>query len=258
MPPLTKELLPNGVLWLTMDRPEVRNAFDDHQIERLTQAIEAAAVDEQVRVLVLASKGKHFCAGGDLNYMRRMGTMDYEENFADAQKLARLMYVLNFFPKPTIIRVQGAAFGGGVGLISCGDIVIGSPFAKLSLSEVKIGMVPATIAPYVIKAIGQRAARRLFLTGELIEAKKGLDLGFLSEIVELVHLDQRVQEIADQIIQNAPQALAKAKKIIFDIGEHAIDDQMIQYTCEVIAKARNSAEGKEGLSAFLEKRKPNW
>ncbi|MEO0339538.1 MAG: enoyl-CoA hydratase-related protein, partial [Bacteroidota bacterium] len=135
---------------------------------------------------------------------------------------------------------------------------VGTPFAKLSLSEVKIGMVPATIAPYVIKTIGQRAARRLFLTGELIDAQRGKELGFLSEIVETEELDKRVNELANQLISNAPKALSKAKQIIFDIGENPINEQMIKHTCEVIAEARNSQEGREGLTAFLEKRKPNW
>ncbi|WP_101756669.1 enoyl-CoA hydratase/isomerase family protein [Oceanicoccus sp. KOV_DT_Chl] len=255
---LAVELSPNGVLRLTMNRPEVHNAFDDHQAIRLIEALDRANDDPAVRVVVLASSGKSFSAGGDLNYMKRMSSNSYEENLADAAQLARLMKTLNFLTKPTVARVQGATFGGAVGLVSCCDIAIGTPNARFALSEVKVGMAPATIAPYVVRAIGTRAARRFFTTAEVISAEKALAIGLLSEVVSADDLDVTVDTIVESLLKNAPTGMQKAKQIIFDVAAGDITESMIKDTVSFIADIRHTDEGREGLSAFLEKRPPNW
>ncbi|MFA5630760.1 MAG: enoyl-CoA hydratase-related protein [Porticoccaceae bacterium] len=255
---LLQELSPNGVLRLTMNRPEVHNAFDDHQALRLINALEAAAANPAVRVVVLGSNGKSFSAGGDINYMRKMGGNTYEQNVADGGQLAKLMKVLNDLPKPTIARVQGAAMGGGVGLVCCCDIVIGTPKTRLALSEIKLGVLPATISPYVVRTIGQKAARRLFMTGEMVDADWALRLGFVSELVAEENLDARIDEVAGMLLKNAPNGIRLAKQLVFDVAEGDVTEEMIQRTVKLIADVRDSDEGREGLSAFLEKRAPNW
>ena len=255
---LKVEIDARGVMRIVLNRPEVHNAFDDHQAQRIIKALETAQSDDAVRVVILAAEGKSFCAGGDLNYMKRMGSNTYEDNLHDAGQLARLMKTLNFLPKPTIARVQGAAFGGAVGLVSCCDIAVGTPRAKFCLSEVKVGMVPATIAPYVARTIGEKAARRYFATAETIDAQRALALGLLSEVVDEEQLDATIESIVTALLGNAPQGVRKAKQIVFDVVDGEVTDTMIQHTVKFIADIRNSDEGREGLSAFLEKRKPNW
>jgi methylglutaconyl-CoA hydratase len=256
--PLLQSLDERGVLRLTMNRPEVHNAFDDDQTQRLITALETARSDAAVRVVILGSNGRSFSAGGDLNYMRRMGSNTYEENLEDAGQLARLMQTLNTLPKPTLARVQGGAFGGAVGLVSCCDMAVGTPRAKFGLSEVRVGLAPATIAPYVVRAIGERAARRYFMTGEPIGAETALQLGLLSELVPETYLDTRLNDLVDTLLQNAPIATQKAKQIVFDVSGAPISQDMIDHTVRYIADMRDSAEGREGLSAFLEKRQPDW
>ena len=256
--PLLVALDPRGVLRLTMNRPAVHNAFDDHQALRLIEALDGAADNNAVRAVVLGAAGETFCAGGDLNYMRRMGDNSYEENLADAAQLARLMKTLNFFPKPTIARVQGGAFGGAVGLVSCCDIAIGTPRARFALSEARVGMAPATIAPYVVRTIGEKAARRFFATAEVISAEKALSLDLLSEIVAEDALDEAIERILVAILNNGPVAVAKAKRIVFDVAGATVTDAMIEHTVRYIAGIRDSDEGREGLSAFLQKRAPAW
>ncbi len=255
---LLLHLSPEGILRLTMNRPEVHNAFDDHQIIRMTEVLEAASESEAVKVVILGSEGRSFSAGGDLNYMRRMGQNSYEENYADASRLAKLLKVLNFLPQPTIARVQGAAFGGGVGLICCCDMAIGTPRVKMALSEVKLGMVPATIGPYVVRTLGEKAARRLFITGEIVRAEEAKSLGFLNAIVEEEGLDGMVNEWAQKILKNAPNAVRAAKKLVFDVSSGEVTKEMIEGTIKLIADTRDSEEGREGLTAFLEKRPPSW
>ncbi|MEM9602246.1 MAG: enoyl-CoA hydratase/isomerase family protein [Pseudomonadota bacterium] len=247
-----------GVLRLTLNRPDVHNAFDDTLISALHAAFERAAADDTVRVLVLAGAGKSFSAGADMHYMRRMGTHSFEDNLADANRLAAMLRCLDTLPKPTVCRLHGAAMGGGVGLVSCCDIVIGSPRAKLALSEVKIGMIPATISPYVVRAIGARACRRLFQTGEMVHAERALALGWLSEVVEEDALDGAVDAVVEVLLANAPSAVRLAKQLVFDVADGAVDDRMVAQTVESIARVRDSVEGREGLSAFLEKRPPAW
>lgn len=255
---LIQEQSETGVLRIIMNRPEVHNAFDDIQIQRLIEALSNAENDPTVKVVILEGLGKSFSAGGDINYMRRMGSNTYEDNIEDASRLALLMKTLNFLPKPTIARVHGAAMGGGVGLVCCCDFAIGTPQAKLALSEIKLGMVPATIAPYVVQTIGAKAARRLFMTGEMLNADSALKLGLLSEVVDEAQLDTRIEELTGVLLANAPNGLSKAKQIVVDVAHGEIDDDMIAGTVKFIADIRDSDEGREGLSAFLEKRRPVW
>ena len=251
-------LSPEGVLNITMNRPQVHNAFDDKQIARLSAALDEAGANPAVRVVVIAGRGRSFSAGGDINYMRRMGSNTYEENLADGGQLARLMKTLNSLPKPTIARVQGAAMGGGVGLVSCCDFAIGTPSTRLALSEVKLGMVPATISPYVVMTIGEKAARRLFMSGQPVLGEEACRLGFLSAVVEEDQLDAAVIALARDLLKNAPEAVGRSKQLAMDVAASAINDDLIAATIKVIADVRDSDEGREGLSAFLEKRAPAW
>ncbi len=255
---LRQELRPEGVLVLTMNRPEVHNAFDDLQVRRLLGALEDARDNDKVRVVVLASAGKSFSAGGDIDYMRRMGLNTYEENLEDGGRLARLMKSLNFLPKPTIARVQGAAMGGGVGLVCCCDFAIGSPRAVFATSEVKLGMVPATISPYVAATVGEKAARRMFTSALPVRAEQAVALGLLSDIVPEEDLDKAVDDLAQTLLKNAPQAVRLSKQLAFDLSSRPICDELITDTVKLIADVRDSDEGREGLSAFLEKRAPDW
>lgn len=259
---MSKELITHldslGVLSITMNRPEVHNAFDEQQIARLTDVLSKAAENTDVKVIILGSDGKHFCAGADINYMQRMGGNTREQNLEDAAALAGLMKTLNTIPKPTIARVQGAAYGGAVGLVCCCDIAIGATSTVLSLSEVKIGLVPATIGPYVIRAIGQRAARRLFISGERVAAHAAQSMGLLHSVVEDELLEDAVQGIATALLENSPNAMAMAKQVVFELAPDEVTDDMIEYTIETIADIRESDEGREGTAAFLEKRSAYW
>lgn len=248
----------NGIATVTLNRPEKHNAFDDSVIEQMNQAFENIDADDSIRVMILAAKGMHFSAGADLAWMKRMATYSYDENLVDARNLAKMLKTLNFLSKPTIARVQGAAFGGAVGLVSCCDIAIATPNASFCLSEVKIGLIPATISPYVISAIGERAARRYFVTAERFTAEQALKLGLISEIIEDDELDANIATLAGAIKQNSPTAVIAAKKLAMDIGNTDISDPLIEDTCERIAQIRVSENGQEGLSAFLEKRSPSW
>jgi len=255
---LLSDLAADGILRVTMNRPEVHNAFDDHQIQRLLEVLKQAAGNPAVRVVVIAGEGKSFSAGGDINYMRRMGSNTYEENLADGGQLAQLMQTLNFLPKPTIARVQGAAMGGGVGLVSCCDYAIGCPRTKLALSEVKLGMIPATISPYVVATIGEKAARRMFMSGLPVSAEEALGMGFLSQVVAEDELDGAVESLAQALLKNAPDAVRLSKALAIEMAAGDITEDKISHSVQLIADVRDSDEGREGLSAFLEKRNPNW
>lgn len=247
-----------GVATLSINRPALHNAFDDSLITEITRALEQLADNDQVRVVILASEGKSFSAGADLNWMKRMAQYSYEENLKDANALATLLKTLNFLPKPTIARVQGAAYGGAVGLVSCCDMAVAATRVSFSLSEVKIGILPATISPYVIAAIGQRAARRYFLTAERFSAQTAAHLGLVSEVVEENDLDATVETLTEQLLANSPAAVCAAKQLVFDVADRPVNDQLIAQTSQAIAAIRVSEEGQEGLSAFLEKRTPDW
>jgi methylglutaconyl-CoA hydratase len=255
---ITYALSSNGVATITLNRPDIHNAFDDTVVAALTAAFKQAGEDPVVRLVVLASTGKSFCAGGDLNWMRRMATYTFEENLCDSQLLAEMLRTLNTLPKLTIARVQGPAYGGGVGLVACCDMAIASPEAAFCLSEVKVGMIPATIGPYLVRAIGQRASRRYFTTAELITAEKALELGLVAEVVVSDELDNCIAGIAKGLLRNGPRCVAEAKRLVLDIADGEITDAMIADTSRRIAETRGSDEGREGLTAFLEKRKPAW
>lgn len=247
-----------GVAYVTLTRPEKHNAFDDEMIAGLTRHFRQAGEDNKVRVLVLQAEGKSFSAGGDLRWMQRMAEYSYEENHADAMALATMLHTLNTLPKPTIARVQGAAFGGAVGLIACCDIAIGSKLSKFCLSEVKIGLIPATISPYVIEAMGPRVCRRYFQTAEVFSARRARRLGLLSETVTEEELDSTVNDLISQLLTNGPVAVGQAKALIRDVAYRPVDDSLMQETSKMIANIRVSEEGQEGLHAFLEKRPAKW
>ena len=247
-----------GVARVRLNNPDKHNAFDDQIIGELTEAFVAIADNSNVRVMVLGSEGKSFSAGADLEWMKRMASYSYEENLRDASALALMLKTLNEIPQPTIARVQGAAFGGAVGLVSCCDMAVAASAASFSLSEVKIGLVPATISPYVIAAIGQRAVRRYFVTAERFDAHRAMEIGLVNEVVDAEQLDQEIDRLIDALLANGPEAIIAAKRLVFDIAGKPIDQQLIDSTCETIAAIRVSEQGQEGLQAFLEKRKPHW
>jgi methylglutaconyl-CoA hydratase len=247
-----------GIARVTMNRPEKHNAFDDSVIAELRAAFDDLAARDDVRVVVLASEGKNFSAGADLGWMKRMAEYDYAHNLKDAQLLAGMLKALHDLPQPTIARVQGAAFGGAVGLVSCCDMAVAGEGASFCLSEVKIGLMPATISPYVIKAMGERAARRYFTTAERFRAAEGLRLGLVSEVAAEDELDAAVGALISALLQNGPQAVRAAKQLVVDVAGKEITPELIEHTCERIAQIRISDEGQEGLGAFLNKRKPNW
>ncbi|MFW2366975.1 MAG: enoyl-CoA hydratase/isomerase family protein [Desulforhopalus sp.] len=247
-----------GVATITLNNPDKHNAFDDTIIQELSSALAELAANPDLRVLILAAAGKTFCAGGDLEWMKRMARYSYDENLGDAEKLAAMLKALNFFPRPTIARVQGAAFGGAVGLISCCDMAVATPQAIFALSEVKIGLIPAVISPYVIDAIGQRAARRYFTTGERFSAETATSLGLISELVQEQLLDEKIDELVEIYSDNGPAAVAAAKQLVFRVAPRMISEDLVRYTSEEISRIRVSEEGQEGITAFLEKRKPAW
>ncbi len=248
----------HGVAQVRLNNPDKHNAFDDEIIGELTEAFVAIVDNSNVRVMVLGSEGKSFSAGADLEWMKRMASYSYDENLRDASALALMLKTLNEIPQPTIARVQGAAFGGAVGLVSCCDMAVAASAASFSLSEVKIGLVPATISPYVIAAIGQRAARRYFVTAERFDAHRALQLGLVNEVVDAEQLDQEIDRLINTLLANGPEAVTGAKQLVFDVAGKPIDQQLIDATCETIAAIRVSEQGQEGLQAFLERRKPQW
>jgi methylglutaconyl-CoA hydratase len=258
MPPSLQTRLEGAVARLRLTRPAVHNAFDAALIAELTAALQAVAANPGVRAVVLEAEGPSFSAGADLHWMRGMATASEEENRHDSLALARLMRTLDELPKPTIARVQGAAFGGGVGLVACCDIAIGVPEAKFGLTESKLGLLPAVISPYVIAAIGARNARRYFATAELFDAAEALRIGLLHQLVDADALDAAVQRQIDLLLKVGPVASALAKTLIRDVAAHADGVQHDADNAALIAHLRVSPEGQEGLSAFLDKRKPAW
>lgn len=247
-----------AVLRLRLDRPQLHNAFDADLIARLTAALEAAAGDAAVRVVVLEGAGASFSAGADLNWMRGMAAAGEAENRADALALARLMRALDELPKPTIARVHGAAFGGGVGLVACCDVAIGVPEAKFGLTESRLGLLPAVISPYVVAAIGPRQARRYFASAEIFDAAQALRIGLLHEVVEAEALDAAVERQVALLLKAGPVASASAKRLVRDVALQPDRDLLDPANAELIAALRVSPEGQEGLSAFLDKRAPAW
>lgn len=245
-----------ATVWL--NRPAVRNALDEVLISEITQAINYFERDAAVRVVVLAGRGKVFCAGADLNWMKRMAGYSVEQNQADAMGLATMLQTLKQVTKPTIARVHGAAFAGGMGLASACDVVVAEPTAEFCLSEVRIGLIPATISPYVIQALGIQAAKRYMLTAERISAKEAHRLGFVQELCEAGTIDAAIAQISQALIAGGPMALAQTKALMETVVNRCLDDELINQTAGLIAKLRASDEGREGVSSFLEKRQPTW
>jgi len=249
----------NGVATLTLNRPDVHNAFDDALIANIVHALNDIEQNNDVRIVVLASNGKHFSAGADLAWMKRMAELDEEQNRNDAHDLAELMYKLNNLSKPTIALVNGAAYGGAVGLIACCDMAIATQRSRFCLSEVKIGLSPAVISPFVVRAIGERQARRFFLSAEVFDAQQAERFELIHQLVENEdELKTKGQELIQFLLQNSPQAVTKTKQLIQTVSGAPLDQNTRDYTVNLIASIRVSEEGQEGLGSFLEKRKPKW
>ena len=247
-----------GVANLILNRPEVHNAFDDQMIAELIRVLDQLAADDKVKVLTLSARGKNFSAGADLNWMRSMAQKNYQQNLDDANELAALMHKLDKFPKPTIALVQGAAFGGAVGLVACCDMALAEQGASFCLSEVKIGLIPAVISPYVMRALGERQCRRYFLTAERFSAGSALTMGLVHQVVAVGELASQAESLIASLLQNSPAAVSAAKALLHNIYNRKISNNVIAHTTQAIAEIRVSAEGQEGLTAFLEKRKPAW
>jgi methylglutaconyl-CoA hydratase len=243
---------------VALNRPDVHNAFDETLIAELTHVVRTLDADAAIRVLVLAGRGKSFCAGADLNWMKRMAGYSHAENLADANALAAMLSALNNMSKPTLARVHGAAYGGGAGLVACCDVAIGAPGATFALSEARLGLIPAAISPYVIEAIGARAARRYFLSAERFGAEEACRLGLLHELVPEPELDAAVDRVVAALLDAGPQAQAEAKVLIRAVAHRPIDQGVIGDTAKRIARVRATPEGKEGVAAFLAKRRPAW
>ena len=246
----------NGIARVTLDRPDLRNAFDDDLIAALTKAFDQVGSDDSVRVMILAGNGPAFCAGADLNWMKRMAGFGYDENLADAEALALMLATLDRLPKPTIARVHGPVFAGGTGLVAACDIAVGTAAAKFCLSEAKLGLSPATISPYVIRAMGEHNARRYFLTAEVFGAEEAFRIGMLSILTN--KLDEEIDGLVKHLLAGGPEAHAKIKDLIRAVAGRPVDDALAAETAKRIAEIRVSPEGKEGIASFLEKRKAAW
>jgi methylglutaconyl-CoA hydratase len=250
---------PDGVATLTFNRAPLHNAIDEATIAEFRASLARVADDPAVRLLVVAGNGKSFCAGADLNWMQRTASYDEEQNYLDAMEFTGLLAQLDTLPKPTIARVHGPAYGGGVGIVAACDIAIGAPQAAFMFSEVRLGLVPAMISPYAVAAIGARQARRYMMSAERIDAAEALRIGLLHEVCETAELDARIERLVQQMLQGGSQAMALSKSIVARMaGGEPVDATMKEYTARTIASVRASAEGKEGIAAFLEKRRPAW
>ena len=251
---LTRE---GAVCRITLDRPEKHNAFDDAVIEQLDTCFQQAGYDPQTRVIVLQANGKHFSAGADLSWMRRMADMDWQQNREDALALARLMRNIDQCAKPVLCRVQGAAYGGALGLICASDIAVAEQGSRFCLSEVRLGILPAVISPYVVRALGRRQAQRYFMTGEVIDATRARELDLVHETCTSEELDSRIEDICQALLAGAPTAQVRSRELVEKAAD-SIDESLIEYTAELIANLRTEAEGREGLDAFLNKSTPGW
>ena len=246
----------DGVARVTLNRPEVRNAFDDALISQLKKTFDDLGGDPSVRAVVLGGSGPAFCAGADLNWMKRMAGYDYAANQRDAQALADMLAALDRMPKPTIARVHGPAFAGGTGLVAACDIAVGTKEAKFCFSEAKLGLSPATISPHVLRAIGERAARRYFLTAEVFDAEEAFRIGMLSILTD--KLDETIDGLLQHLLAGGPEAMKKIKDLVRAVASRPLDDALVADTAKRIAEIRVSPEGREGIASFLEKRKPSW
>ncbi len=256
--PLIVDVAADGRATVTLNRPDVHNAFDDNLIALLTRELDALERNSAVGVVVLAAAGKSFSAGADLKWMQRMAEDSEAKNQADAEALAALMKTLNGLSKPTVAQVQGAAYGGGVGLVCCCDIAIASEAAQFSISEVKLGLIPSVISPYVVAAIGERQARRYALSAERFDAEEAKRIGLVHEVTAAEDLEATVDGMVEALLANGSAAMAEAKDQIAGVANRPVDDRMSTGTAARIARIRVSDEGREGVAAFLEKRKPGW
>ncbi len=255
---LLKSEIRDGVAWVTLNRPELHNAFNEAMIEQLRTTFETLGKNEQVRAVILAGESKSFCAGADLNWMKKMVDYTFEENVADARALAGMLKIIHDCPKPVIARVHGAAFGGGVGLIAACDMAVATESATFCLSEVKLGLLPAVISPFVLQKIGTTHAHRYFLTAERFSAFEAHRIGLISEVVaDETTLDSKIQSIIESLLANGPEAVSRCKTLIGQVA-HFDWDRAVDITTKMIAERRASAEGQEGMRSFLEKRAPNW
>lgn len=248
----------NGIADIILNRPDAANAIDDQLIHELHIALEQLAQDPQVKLITLSGQGKHFSAGADARWMQRMRHYSTDENYQDALKLANLLELLNTIGKPTLAIIQGAAYGGALGLIACCDIAIAASDAQFCFSEVKLGLVPAVISPYIIAAIGMRNTRRYFLTAEVFDSAAAYAMGLIHSSVPSTQLAATRKNFESLLLQNSPIALTKAKQLLNTVQNQPVNQAIIQYTAQAIAEIRTSRQGQEGLKAFLEKRKPNW
>lgn len=247
-----------GVARVRLNRPAVHNAFDDALIRELTDTLQALEREPEIRVVVLEAEGRSFSAGADLNWMRRMAAYDWEENFADSRNLGRLMSTLYELDRPTVARVNGAAIGGGVGLVACCDIAVAADSAVFALSEVRLGLIPAVIAPYVVAAIGERQARRYFTTAERFDAATAERMELVHTVVPAQSLDAAVDDIIGRLLAGGPDAVRAAKRLVRDLARTPLNEATVADTARRIADRRASPEGREGVAAFLEKRPPAW
>jgi len=255
---LQTDIQDNGRATVTLTRGEMHNAFDEDLIAALHQAFDSLGRNTDVRCIVLAAEGKSFSAGADLNWMKRMSANSYEKNMADARVLADMLHTIAICPKPTIAAIQGPCYGGGVGLAATCDIAIASEDAAFSLSEVKLGIIPATIAPYVVAAMGERMAHRYFVTAERFDARKAYEIGFVHEVVPAAELIEAVDIMVALLLKNGPAAMAASKDLIFAVANKPVDQNVLDDTAKRIADIRATDAGREGIAAFLEKRKPSW
>ncbi len=247
-----------AVTTITLNRPDLRNAFNDEVIAEMTAVLHELGKRPEVRCVVLAGNGPAFCAGADLNWMKRIADYTREQNIEDASGLARMLQMLFECPKPTIARVHGDTYAGGMGLVAACDIAIASDNVQFCLSEVKLGLIPATISPYVIRAMGARAAHRWFLTAERFSAAEAHRIGYVHEVVPAAQLDAKVAEIAQALVNAGPEAVKACKRLVHDVAGRDISAGLVRRTVEGIADIRASDEGREGVRSFLDKRKPNW
>jgi methylglutaconyl-CoA hydratase len=243
---------------VTLNRPEVRNAFNETTIAELTQAFRELGDDAELRAIVLAANGSAFCAGADLNWMKKMAGYTHAENHADALQLAEMLRTIYLCPKPVVAKVQGDCYAGGMGLVAACDIIVAADEVNFCLSEVKLGLIPATISPYVIKAMGENASRRYFLTAERFGAREALRIGFAHDVVAADALDFKVGEIVKALVNNSPNAVREAKVLVREVAGQTVNDAQLADTAERIAQIRASEQGREGVASFLEKRKPTW
>ncbi|MYM22817.1 enoyl-CoA hydratase/isomerase family protein [Duganella sp. FT135W] len=243
---------------ITLNRPDVRNAFNETTIAEIKQAFSELGDDAALRAIVLAANGPAFCAGADLNWMKKMAGYTHAENQADALQLAEMLRTIYLCPKPVVAKVQGDCYAGGMGLVAACDIIVAVEEANFCLSEVKLGLIPATISPYVIKAMGENASRRYFLTAERFGAQEALRIGFVHEVVSADTLDAKVAEIVKALVNNSPNAVQQAKVLVREVVGQEVNDALLADTAERIAHIRASDQGREGVASFLEKRKPAW